>query len=166
MLSTIFGSRARQCSIALLIPFLQAGVPTGAQPASQQITVRFLDPRSGKPIRKYPVVVIKWNSGAGAKDWQPLTKYVTSSLTARTDANGVVVVNVDPLAKFITVDFYDLAGGGTHRIDLGEVVKEGLTLKFDEKAGAWRTEHTARPGELLILTRKLTLWERMRRELP
>jgi hypothetical protein len=158
-------TRIRCASILLLMTFLGPGVPADAQLPSRQIVVRFLNMGSRKPIRNYPVTVTQWNSAA--EDSPPFAKDVASSLSARTDKRGVVVVRLtDPPAKSVSVVCFDLAGGGTGRIDLGEVVKSGVALKFDEKARSWKSKSTERPGEILILTRKLTLWERIRRELP
>jgi hypothetical protein len=163
--STVPGTRTGRGSLVLLVAFLVAGPSIGAQSPPQQIIVRFLDATSGKPIRKYPVTVTQWNSPT--KDSPPLAKDVALALSARTDREGAVVVKLtDPLAKFISVVCFDLSGGGTGRIDLGKVVNAGIVLRFDEQTRAWKSEQSGRPGEILIRTRKLTLWERMRRELP
>ena len=133
--------------------------------AQQELRVRFLDPRSEKPIRKLWVGVVQWN---GMSPDEPiLAKNVVSDLNTRTDQNGTVVVKLaEPLPKFVWVSSLALVSPGTPGIPVCDVLRSGVVLKYRDKSRTWTSELTGKPGEILIMDRRLTVWDRVRRELP
>lgn len=160
--------------------------------APRQVTVRFVDPKSGKPLRNLWVLVDQWK-GKPAKG--PMTdKYFVSDTRARTDRNGEVVVDLrEPLPAFISVLVPDLWNSGD-LLPVNEVLKSGVVLDYSGKgmpAGYWvdskgrpimksgtspkhggkkkaspRFVPAAKPGVIVYVEKKITAWERMRMELP
>lgn len=178
------------CAGLLLI----AGAPIAMHGQEERsITVRFLDPQSGKPIRKMWVDVPQY-SGKPAKG--PMTaEYVVSDLNLRTDQNGEILVALhDPLPAFIAPHSFDLWYSG-FLIPVGEALKSGVVLNYSNKGaprGYWvdrngrpvmksgtlldhangsgkmppRVNPAPKPGEIVFVERRLTRWDRMRMEIP
>lgn len=160
--------------------------------AEKQITVRFLDPKSGKPIRKMWVNVTQY-SGNPPKGPIP-AEYIVASSSARTDKHGeVVAVLHEPLATYIGIHSFDLAYSD-FLIPIAEVLKTGVVLDCspgkEAPQGYWvdgqgrpvlksgappargtnKASATIRPGPepgvIVLVETRLTIWDKMRQELP
>lgn len=161
--------------------------------ARRQVTVRFITPKSGKPIRKIWVGVTQW------KDKPPkdagTARYVLADTNAQTNRDGEVVFTLsDPPPKFVSVDSFDLWYSGS-LILTSEVLKSGVVLDYSDAKpprGYWVNrqgqpvlksgsllpdEHksnkkavklrvSAKPGEIVYVESTITRWQRLLQELP
>jgi hypothetical protein len=164
-------------------------LPSGAAPAAS-IRIRFLDPTSGKPIRKMWVAVSQYKDKPAAG---PVPAgYRVAFTSVKTDRNGEVVVQLlDPTPAFISVDA-DLWYNASF-IAADEVLKSGVVLDYSHKPppkGCWvdKDGHCRmksgsllpdegsrkppvvnpkpQPGLLIIVEKRISRWERLRQELP
>jgi hypothetical protein len=123
--------------------------------AQQEIKVRFLDPRSGKPLRKMWVSVIQYKNNPPKG---PVSaEYVVSTQSVRTDRNGeVTAILHDPLPTYISIHSFDLWYSGS-LIPVEDVLKSGVVLDYSRDGaphGYWagEQEHASmRSGSLLVL---------------
>jgi hypothetical protein len=181
-----------QLACSGVLPATAAPTAAGHE-EERSIVVRFVDPRSGKPIRNMWVGVTQFKSDV-PKGPIP-AEYVLSTLSAKTDQNGAVFVTLhDPAPAFIAVHSFDLWYSG-FLISVSEVLKSGVVLNFSNKGaprGCWtdskgrpvmesgmllnhadskdkgppRVNPAPKPGEIVYVERRLTRWDRMRMELP
>jgi hypothetical protein len=184
------------CRLAVLLGSFAVAIPLCMSPMNllgeqRRVTARFLDPRSGKPIRKMWVWVTLYK-GNPPKGPIP-AEYVVSRQNVRTDVNGeVVAVLHDPLPTFISIHSFDLSYGGS-LISVDEVLKSGVVLDYSDKSppeGYWvdkegrrsmKSGRTAKhngskaatitkpvpqPGVIVFIERRLTRSDRVRQELP
>jgi len=132
--------------------------------AQKQIAVRFLDPKSGKPIRKMMVWVTQYK-GNLPKGPIPLC-YELAHAKIKTDEKGEVLVTLhDPPPKFIGIISFDLWNSGP-LIPLDKVLESGVVLDYSRKVKGASPKPSAKPGEIIFVERRLTVWDRMRQELP
>lgn len=184
------GCRARALIVAFVVISSSWLVPLHLFAADRQITVRFLDPKSAKPIRKMWVGVTQYK-GDPPKGPIP-AEYRVSYLNSKTDQNGEIVVALhDPLPTFVSV-IADLWYNGS-LISVGEVLKSGVVLDYSGKGaphGRWvgdkghrsmesgsllnhRDKKSAatskpvpEPGVIVFVEKRLTLWDNLRQEIP
>jgi hypothetical protein len=138
--------------------------------SSQDITVRLINAKSGKPLGKVPVTMFLWN---GPPTFRPdnVTKDVIVGHKI-TDADGQAVFHLpQPLPEHVgfllepPMDFL----GCWHLQDSSPetVLRSGVVADYNEsKCGKLRQQASAGPGEIVIFEKKLTVGEQMRRELP
>lgn len=158
----------------------------------QQITVRFINPKSGKPLRKMWVGVTQWK-GEPPKG-ESNVPYILGSTNAQTNRNGEVVFMLsDPPPMFVSVQSFDLWYSGS-LIPTSKVLESGVILDYSDakpprgywvnkqgqlilKSGtllghgsngkpALKLKIKAKPGEIIYIEKKITLWQRMRQEIP
>jgi hypothetical protein len=133
--------------------------------SAQDLTIRVIDARSGKPLRRVDVAVVSWNG-------PPTSPKDKLAMDGTTDSEGRVLFRLpQPLRAHIGFevgDPWDLAGCWHVRGASPEaVLRYGLVADYNEsKCGKSKVKVSARPGEVIIVERKLTTWEKMRRELP
>jgi hypothetical protein len=145
-------------SLSLLLLFTSISVHGQIQRA---ITIRFLDFKSGKPVKNLSVIVTLWN-GKSTMDVSGMTNI--SETRARTDDHGSLVVRVpDPTPEHISVFTPDLAQAVT-QVSPRDVLKAGAVIPY--RRGRNKSDVTAAAGEIVILNHKLTVADRMRQELP
>jgi hypothetical protein len=77
----------------------------------------------------------------------------------------VIVRLADPLPRSIDIFCFDLQGLDTGSIDTREVLDRGVALRYVRRRG-WIPEAGAKPAEIIILSRKVRVWERMLEEIP
>jgi hypothetical protein len=127
----------------------------------QAITVRFLDFKSGKPIKNLSVIVTLWN-GKSTMDVSGMTNI--SETRARTDDHGSLMVKVpDPTPEHISVFTPDLVQAVT-QLSPSDVLKAGGVVPY--RRGRNKSDVTAQAAEIVILNHKLTAADRMRQEIP
>ena len=129
----------------------------------QAITIRFLDFKSGKPIKNLSVDVTLWDgksTGASVSD-----RTTISETSVKTDDHGSLIVKIpDPAPEHISIFTLDLVQPSTPRISPGDVLKAGVVVPY--RHANYQPGVMAQAGEIVILNRKLTAADRMRRELP
>lgn len=153
------------CYLACLV-MLSAPSPCAS---AQDITVRLVNARSGKPLSRVRVAMLTWN-GIFDIHKPPLPHIET--VEATTDAMGVAVFHLrQPIPEHLSFEIgglRDFAGCWRLR-DLSPktVLQSGVVADYNEsKCGKLRTQLSAKPGEVVIVDKKLTLWDQMRQELP
>ena len=152
-------SRARISLFAVL--FL--GTLTRAQTA-QQIVVRFLDIQSGKPIRKLAVTFTFWNGDSGSRG-RISSEQSVRTVSTRTDADGTIRLDVpEPVPQHLSIFQPDLVDPASIRLSPTGVLSSGVVLS--SKRNKTDLVLKAAPGELVILSKRLTTTDRMRREIP
>lgn len=145
--------------ISALLLFTSIAVHSQTQ---QLITLRFLDFKSGKPIKKLNVIVTLWNGESTREGVSSIP--IISETRARTDDHGSLVVRVpDPTPEHISVFTPDLAQAVT-QVSPSDVLKAGAVIPY--RRGRNKSDVTSPAGEIVILNHKLTAADRMRQELP
>lgn len=142
--------------------------PLGA--SAQDITMRLIDAKSGKPLRKVPVTMFAWNGPSTfPPDNVPKGEVV---MHGTTDKEGRAVFHLpQPTPEHIGFSVgtpWDFAGCWRLR-DLSPetVLRSGVVAHYNvSQCGKSSVQVSANPGEVVILEKKLTLWEKMRREIP
>lgn len=142
--------------------------PLSASP--QEITVRIINARSGKPLREVPVTMFLWNGPPTFRfDNVPKGEIVVD---ATTDENGrAVFQSPQPTTEHVGFSVgtpWDFAGcWHLQESSPAKVLQSGVVADYNEtKCGKLRQQVLAKPGEVVIVEKKLTSWEKMRRELP
>jgi hypothetical protein len=155
---------ASTCSV-LLVPLtlLTLIAPLAVRGQTPQIiTIRFLDFKSGKPIKKLNVIVTLWNGESTREEVSGMKNI--SETRVRTDDHGSLLVKVPgPVPEHISVFTPDLAQAVT-QLSPSDVLKAGGVVPF--RPGRNKSDVTAQAGEVVILNHKLTAADRMRQELP
>jgi hypothetical protein len=151
--------------LAIAVTAFLAALPSLDLFASQsQVKVRFLDPRSGKPLSKMWVTLTQYKGKPAAG---PITAdYVVSNTIAQTDQNGEISVTLhDPLPAFIQTQSFDLWNSGP-LMTTREVLESGVVLNFSDKGVRSKPAPTAIPGVIIFVERRRTRWDRIRLEIP
>lgn len=141
--------------------------PLGA--SAQDITVRLLNAKSGKPMSGIRVAMSTWN-GTFDIHRPPLPHKKTADTV--TNVKGIVVFRLThPIPEHVGFDVGGLRdfAGCWRLLDLSleKVIRSGIVADYNEsKCGKLKIRVSAKPGEVVILDRKLTKWDRMRQEIP
>lgn len=184
------------CWVAILIVAFVAVLfsclcPADVFGAERKITLRFLDPKSGTPIRKMWVNVFQYK-GNPPKGPVP-AEYVMSSLSLRTDRNGEIAATLhNPLPTYVGIQSFDLAYNGP-LISIDDVLKSGVIVDHSSKGapqGYWTDNQGHRsmrsgslldhsdkkwattvnpvpePGVIVFVEKRITTGERIRQEIP
>ena len=167
---------------------------TSVQPAlgQQQITIRFVDYRSGKPIKNFYLSFDAWSgkrSGAIiTKDTsiirekyskerdgkvtvrlsprQSEEKTVIFEASTKVDRDGRLTVYFpETLPEHIRVLTFDLWSSPPD-FDPSEVINTGEVVPFKHDHVDACPQCSRTPGEILIVSKKRTVWDRMRQEIP
>jgi hypothetical protein len=134
--------------------------------AQQQIALRFLDSRSGKPIEKLSVIVTFWNGDSGAHGLVPAERVIGKS-SARTDKDGRVIINLPkPVPDHLSVFQPDLVDSFSPDFSPTAVLASGIVAPPRHEKVHSKVQISARPGEIVVLNKRLTAVDRMRREIP
>jgi hypothetical protein len=164
---------ARRCPVILAL-FLGLGIPIGSPAFGQsKISVRLNDAESGKPLRRIAIALI----GLNAHKAGFLTPEVISwrSDFTNTDDKGEVVFTLpDPIPAFLLVDSspLDLHHCSDREFSTDDVGRGGIVAgyHYDTRNQRWcpklRAQATSKPGEIVILDKRFTLWDHIRQELP
>lgn len=142
-------------------------LPLSASP--QDITIRLINATSGKPLSKISVSMGAWNGTFDVRKGP-----YPEQIRMITDAEGRAVFHLPrPTPEHIGFSVgtpWDFAGCWHLRDSSPEtVLRSGVVADYDEtKCGKRKPkiQVSAKPGEVVIFERKLTLWEKMHRELP
>jgi hypothetical protein len=150
--------------VALLLLVLPLGV------SAQEITLRLLDARSGQPLKNVPVTMFAWNGPPTFRpDSVPKGEVVIHGLT---DQKGLEVFRaLQPGLEHLafSIGTPSVFAGCWHLNDVSPdtVQRSGVVATYDTaKCGKSKAHPSAKPGVVTIVERRLTVWEKMRRELP
>lgn len=164
------------------------------QPAhsQQRITIRFVDYRSGKPIKNFSVSLDAWSgkrSGAvitmdtsiirerysKERDGKvsvrlPLReseeKTAVFEASTKVDRDGRLTVYFpEILPEHISILTHDL-WTSPPAFDPSEVIKTGEVVPFKHNHVDTRLQFSPTPGEIVIVSKKFTGWDRMLQEIP
>ncbi len=147
----------------LFFPFISS---SEAADSGKVITFRFINPNSGKPASGMLVGVTAWNVDV----FHSRSDEVVASMNVRTDKAGKIIFHLpDPIPRHLgfSIDPYLNRACSTGEFSPDEVLRSGGIAKYNSaKCGATKIAAIASPGEIVVLDRPLTLWERMWREIP
>jgi len=134
---------------AVLLSLLSLTHPVYAQ---QEITVRFLNYKTGKPIQKISVTVVLWNGKVPGENR-------VSNARLKTDKTGQILVHVPNL---IPEHIYigpegvsETMPGWNSPISVAEVLKSGLVVHSLSGRKPSGLKIFAKPGEIVDLNKKL-----------
>jgi hypothetical protein len=172
--------------VLLLCLFVLAGSALG----QQQITIRFVDYRSGAPIKNFYLSFWsgKWSGAIIPKDTSIREKYckehdgkvsvrlpqrvsedktVVFEASARVDRYGRLTIYFpETLPEHIRVSTVFDVLSSPPDFDPSEVIKTGEGVPFQHGHIEARPQFSRTPGEIVIAGKKRTAWDRMRQEIP
>jgi hypothetical protein len=137
--------------------------------SAKDIRVQLVNAKSGKPLTKVRVAMSSWNGVFDVHQQHPPQMQIA---VATSDTQGVAVFQL-PLQIPEHIGF-DIGGlrefAGCWRLSgltPEKVLQSGVVADYNEpKCGKLTMQFTAKPGEVIIIDKKLTLRERMREEIP
>ena len=159
--------------------------------AQQAITVRFVDFKSGKPIRNFYLMVEAWSGHRGrtittdttivsegyekAHDGTVTVRLperrseaatVVFEASTKADKEGRVIIHLPEIPpQHIEVFSGDLAELATD-FSTAEVLKTGAVVSFRKNKSNSKLQFLAKPGEIVVLNKRITAWDRMLQEIP
>ena len=156
--------RICKCFLSLLLfPLISS---SQGSPNRKTITLRFINPETGKPVSGMVVGVTAWNVDV----FHSMTAEIVAGVNKKTTKAGLIVFTLpNPIPRHLgfSMDPYLNRGCSTGEFSPEEVLRSGAVAKYDStKCGPTRVVVKAAPGEILVLDRPLSLWERMARETP
>ncbi len=148
------------------LPFwllLNVFVLCGSMCAQEKVTVRFVDFQSGKPIANISALVTLWNGTsieAAMKD-----KGVVAKSNAKTAKDGTFAIKVPaPVPEHLTIASLDTANPVDAELMISSVLNARAIVPYRKGSSGLKPSVTA--GEVVILTRKITVQDRVSREIP
>jgi hypothetical protein len=141
----------------------------------KDITLRFIDAGSGKPIAGISVSIFAWDENrGGSKPAAPdALKINRNSQVVKTDKEGKAIfyLNDDPTLKILYIDTTgDLRGCSAHEFPIAQVLRTGLIASYRIGKPKWcvalKAQTTPKRGEIVIFDKRVTVFDRMRREIP
>jgi hypothetical protein len=136
-----------------------------AQPvhAQQKIAVRFLDFKSGRPMRNLNVTVTAFN------DYGPRTSVADKTIVFRTsmktDKDGEVSVRF-PNALPNHMRIWSDLDESVPDLSPADVLKSGVVMPYHHENGVTKLQVSPKPGEIVVVNKRVTSWDRMRQEIP
>jgi hypothetical protein len=164
-----WANRRTQAIVASFLIYLLLPVPLLALP--QDITVRLVDAKSEKPLRKVYVSMFSWKGPwvFNPKDSTPPPKQ--DFATGITDKEGRVVFHLpEPPPDYVRFllgpagDFWDCWEQQDYSTD--EILRRGIVAGYKAKCRKLSSQASPQAGEVVIFEIKLTAWEKFVRELP
>jgi hypothetical protein len=142
--------------------------------AQADITLRLLDAGSGKPITGISLSVFAWDENEGRQKQPPpgILKIDKNTQVVKTDKQGRAIFRLydEHGLKTLNISTFDLRGCSEHQFSIEEVQKSGMVASYHGGKPQWcvplRAQADARPGEIIIFDKRLTVWDRMRQEIP
>ena len=158
----------------------------------QAITVRFVDFKSGNPIKNFYLLVEAWSGKRTATVTKDTTIVregyekahdgtVTVRLTERRSEAATVVfeasTKADKEGKVIihlpatTPEHIEVSSSGDLAESVAdfspaEVLEFGAVVPFGKDKANSKLKVLAKPGEVVVLNKRVTAWDRMRQEIP
>ena len=146
-------------ALARLIVFVVA-LSLSSTAQQQQITLRFVDYQSGKPIGSLGVLSVLRNGKSSDK---PAVSNAALKISGKTTKEGFITIPL-PAALPVNLEItcLDTVTPLSANVSVADILKNGVAIEDAEST----VRLTAAPGEVLILTRKLTARDRIRQEFP
>jgi hypothetical protein len=139
------------------------------------ITLRFLDAESGKPIKGISVSVSAWENKEGIQKPKPsgvlnIDKN-TQEMKTDKDGKGIFHFYYQLSLKILDVTTVrDLRGCSAFQFSIEEVLRSGVVANYQADNHKWcvplKARATAKPGEIVIFDKRMTVWDRIRQEIP
>jgi|HubBroStandDraft_6_1064221.scaffolds.fasta_scaffold00939_5 hypothetical protein len=132
----------------------------------QKVAVRFLNFKSGKPIKNLNVEITLWNGAATGASAGEMT--IMSKVSGGTDGDGKLTIGFpkDFVPEHISIFAADLVEPSGPRLSLRDVLKSGVVVPYRRSKSGSKLPASAQKGEIVILNKKLTAADRMLLELP
>jgi hypothetical protein len=125
-----------------------------------------MDARSGKPLKGILVEMFAWHGQSSPRS----EGSGNTKVQATTNEEGRAIFHLDePLPEkvgFLLVPPDDFGGCWGQQFSPQEVLQSGAVANFAPKCGRLKWKPFPKPGEIVIFEKKLTSWEKMRREVP
>jgi hypothetical protein len=143
--------------------------------AQVDITLRFIDAGSGKPIAGISIAVFAWDENEGRQKPQPsgILRIDKNSQVIRVDKEGKAVFHLydEPALKTLFIDpAGDLRGCSVYRFSIEEVLRAGVVASYHAGQPKWcvalKAQATSKPREIVIFDKRMTVLDRMRQEIP
>jgi hypothetical protein len=147
--------------------------------AQVNITLRFLDAESGKPIKGISVGVSAWDNNEGKQkpELPGLLNIDRNTQVVKSDKDGKATFHLysQPSLKILNVTSTgELRGCSAYQFSIEEVLRSGVVASYQADKPtdkhkwcvALKAQATAKPGEVVIFDKKLTKWDRIRQEIP
>jgi hypothetical protein len=143
--------RALACLLVFVFAFSLSSM------AQQKITLRFLDYQTGKPVSNIAVLATFWHGTSNV-----------AKISAKTNKDGAITVAMaaNPSERLGIISG-DTVNPVSAEISVSEILGKGAivhSVTYDKSAP--KLEPAVHPGEVIILTEKLTLGKRVAREIP
>ena len=143
--------------------------------AQSDVTLRFLDAGSGKPITGISLSVSAWDDNEGRQKQSPpgILKIDKNTQVVKTDKQGRAIFRLydeQHGLKILFISSFDLRRCSEMEFSIEEVQKSGIVANYHDGKPRWciplRAQADARPGEIIIFDKRLTVWDRMSQEIP
>jgi hypothetical protein len=133
-----------------------------------EITVRVLDYRSGMPLSKIRLLITAGNgdeeSWARGRDRGRVT---LMNVSEKTDKEGKVIVLLpQPLPEHLRIFSFDLWQGAIGLLVPAEILRSGKIVPYGGGKEISKLQVVQKPGEIIVLNRKLSVWDQMKKEIP
>jgi len=140
--------------------FLLASALSHTAVGQQIITLRFVDYQTGKPISNIRVTGFLWN-GASMKS-AARHQGVMSKVSTRTTADGTITIPIpSSTPEHLTISSIDTIDQLSTDLLVSQVLTTGLAVQADaDNTVDWKLMPAVSPGEVVIITRKLTARDR------
>jgi hypothetical protein len=158
--------------VLLFVFFL---VPTPTVFGQAAISLRFLDAGSGKPIKGISIGVSAWDEHEGRQKPKPngIVKIDKNTQIIKADKDGKAIVHLHDEPSLKTMDITSvgvLRGCSAYQFSIEEVLRSGVVASYHANKPKWcvslRAQATAKPGEIVIFDKRMTILDRMRHEIP
>jgi hypothetical protein len=152
-------SKAIGRSVCLVVLVVITAGHSVASSETSHLSVRILNAKSGSPIKGVSVGISITNEkgrSVGLSD-------------AVTNDEGVATFGLsDPAPERIEITFSpnELGYCSDRAFPTAQILKTGLVARYTCDDGKLKWSANPKPGELVIFTKHVTFWERMRREIP
>jgi len=162
-MNTLVTDVLRKVAVGLLTALPIAMFALVPSDHAQNVTLRFLDFRTGQPIKGLKVTVTAFNEYG--EHGSVLEKTIAFRIFRKTDQDGQVVVDfAESLSNHIRI-WADLSES-VPDFSPAEVLKSGLVLPYLKSTIKPMASTSLRPAEVVIVNKRVTTGDRMRQEIP
>jgi 5-hydroxyisourate hydrolase-like protein (transthyretin family) len=123
------------------------------------VSLRIVDTKTGKPIQKVTASIVKWSKNG----------QVEVLAQGTTNAEGLIVFNLsEPMPERIGFDFSpnELKYCSDLAFSTEEILHSGVLAQNKCQTGVVKLPFVQKAGEITLFAGKVSIWERIRRELP
>lgn len=148
--------------------------PRDARLDPTDVTLRFMDAETGKPIGGLSLDVSAWDENEGRQKRQaPGTIRIDKNTQLiKTDRAGRAVFHLyqEPMLKSLYIATFDLRGCSARQFLIEEVLHSGVVANYKASQGKWcpalKVQTEPQPAEIVIFDKRLTRLDRIRQEIP